>query len=361
MKKKIRVAVLFGGRSAEHEVSLRSARTVVSALSPDKYDIQLIGIDRQGRWIADSDKKMIAGTQVQLSSATSKNELQSLQPTQMIPSASKESSQKIDVIFPVLHGPYGEDGTIQGLAKLANIPCVGAGVLGSAIGMDKDVMKRLLKDAGIAIAASITVRAPEQKKVSFESVKKKLGMPVFVKPANMGSSVGVSKAENKKEFEQAVSTAFKFDRKIIIEEAIIGKEIECSVLGNDSPTASLPGEIIANDAFYSYQSKYSGTSKSEIQIPANMSEKDIKKIQQTAVKAYIALECRGMARVDFFLTDDGTCYVNEINTIPGFTSISMYPKMWEASGLPLTQLVDQLIELAIEDFEQQKALLTSPE
>lgn len=353
MAKKITVAVLFGGRSAEHEVSLRSARTVVGALDPQKYDVQLIGIDRAGRWLLDSpSRKLLSADQVSSNEAGTTT----LAATSLLES----SSGKIDVIFPALHGPYGEDGTIQGLAKLANIPCVGAGVLGSAIGMDKDVMKRLLKEAGISVAKSITVRAADKNDLSFDHVRLELGMPVFVKPANMGSSVGVSKATNEQEFLKAVDFAFQYDRKIIIEEAIVGREIECSVLGNDQPKASLPGEVVSNDDFYTYDSKYSSTSSSEIKIPAELTEQQIHDIQQIAVRAYIILECRGMARADFFLSDNGQWYLNEINTIPGFTSISMYPKMWEASGLPLNQLVDELITLALEDFEQQTDLLTAP-
>ena len=348
MSKKIKVAVLFGGRSAEHEVSLRSAKTVVGALDTTKYDIELIGIDRQGNWIADPAKKMLAGTQVLPSSTSELSHSPTL------------SSKKIDVLFPVLHGPYGEDGTIQGLAKLADIACVGAGVLGSAIGMDKDVMKRLLKEAGISVANSVTVRIAEKDALKYSEIKHKLGTSVFIKPANMGSSVGVSKASSEAEFNQAVETAFQFDRKIIIEETIVGREIECSVLGNDHPKASLPGEIIADDDFYSYNSKYSSDSNSKVEIPAKISEEATKTIQEVAVQAYTLLECRGMARVDFFLTKDGQYYLNEINTIPGFTSISMYPKMWEASGMPLNELVDTLISLALEDFQAQLSLSTLP-
>lgn len=353
MAKKITVAVLFGGRSAEHEVSVRSARTVVSALDPQKYDVKLIGIDRRGKWLLDTPaSQLLAADQV---SATDINA------TALAASSLLEQSLgKIDVIFPVLHGPYGEDGTIQGLAKLANIPCVGAGVLGSAIGMDKDVMKRLLKEAGITVAKCRTVRFSEKSKLSFDEIKNELGMPVFIKPANMGSSVGVNKASTEQEFTAAVEAAFQYDRKIIIEEAIVGREIECSVLGNDEPKASLPGEVVSNDDFYTYDSKYSSNSSSEIKIPAELTEQQIQEIQEIAVKAYTVLECRGMARADFFLATNGQWYLNEINTIPGFTSISMYPKMWEASGLPLNQLVDTLIALAIEDFQQQANLLTAP-
>ena len=266
----------------------------------------------------------------------------------------KDAGRGIDVVFPVLHGPFGEDGTVQGLLRLADVPFVGAGVLGSAVGMDKDVMKRLLRDAGIPVGKFITLRAGD--KLSFKDAKKKLGSPLFVKPANLGSSVGVSKVRTETEFKKAVKEAFQFDTKVIVEEFIEGREIECSVLGNDDPIASVPGEIILHDDFYSYDAKYIDENGASLEIPAKLDAKTRKLVQETAVRTFKALECEGMGRVDSFVTKDGRVVVNEINTIPGFTSISMYPKLWEASGISYSKLVDKLIQLAIERFEKQRKL-----
>ncbi|MGZ8490050.1 MAG: D-alanine--D-alanine ligase family protein, partial [Candidatus Binatia bacterium] len=263
----------------------------------------------------------------------------------------------IDVVFPILHGPFGEDGTVQGLLKLANLPFVGAGVLGSAVGMDKDVMKRLLRDAGIAIGRFMAFARAD--KISFAEVKRTLGMPLFVKPANLGSSVGISKVAKPSQFSAAVKEAFRYDNKIVIEEFIAGREIECSVLGNDNPIASLPGEIVVNRDFYSYHAKYLDAHGSRLEIPAKLPAKVIKEIRQTAVRACKALCCQGMARVDFFVQANGRVLVNEINTIPGFTKISMYPKMWEASGISYSKLIDRLIRLALERFRQEQRLRSS--
>ena len=255
-----------------------------------------------------------------------------------------------------MHGPFGEDGSMQGLLKLAGVPFVGPGVLGSAVGMDKDVMKRLFRDAGIPIGKFITLKTND--KINFGKIKKELGLPVFVKPANMGSSVGVSKVRNEKELKKAAKEAFKFDTKIVIEENIPGREIECAVLGNDFPMASIPGEIIANQDFYSYDAKYIDAG-SVAEIPAKITAKTKKQIQELTIKVFQVLNCEGLSRVDFFLKKDGKVLVNEINTIPGFTNISMYPKLWEASGIPVSKLIDRLIELAIERFEKEKKLQTS--
>ncbi len=362
-RKKLKIGVLFGGKSAEHEVSLRSAENVFNALDKNKYDVTLMGIDKTGKWIlGNSSIKLLDKTNPKLYKLNSANS----DSITLVPEggglisnlSNTKSKDSIDVVFPVLHGPFGEDGTVQGLLKLANIPFVGAGVLGSAVGMDKDVMKRLLRDAGLPIGKFITVKYGE--KVSFEKAKKDLGMPLFIKPANMGSSVGVSKVRNKNEFKKAVSEAFKFDTKIIIEEFIDGREIECAVLGNDKPIASIPGEIIANQEFYSYDAKYIDEGSIAL-IPAKISKKETQEVQDLALKTFKALACEGLGRVDSFLTKSGKVYVNEINTIPGFTSISMYPKLWEASGLPLPKLLDKLIELALERFEKEKKLKTTVE
>ena len=318
-KRKLKVGVLFGGKSAEHEVSVASAKNIMVALDERKYDITQVKITREGKF----NVKIL---------------------------------RNFDVIFPVLHGPFGEDGSMQGLLKLTEVPFVGAGVLGSAVGMDKDVMKRLLRDAGLPIAKFIVKRAGER--LSFNEAKKALGLPLFVKPANMGSSVGVSKVRNEKEWKIAIKEAFTYDNKILIEEFVPGREIECAVLGNEKPIASVPGEIIASQEFYSYDAKYVDEG-SVVEIPAKIPQKTAKEIRELAVKTFRALNCEGMGRVDFFLKKNGEILVNEINTIPGFTDISMYPKMWEASGIPQTKLLDILINLAIERFSKERKLKTS--
>lgn len=367
MKQKLRVAILFGGKSAEHEVSLQSARNVANALDKNKYETVLIGIAKGGAWLAPG----ISARYLALASnKPSKAPEKSREVVMMAPSGggiltrdSGEIEGKIDVVFPVLHGPFGEDGTVQGLLKLADVPFVGAGVLGSAVGMDKDVMKRLLRDAGIPIAKFVVVRTGE--KVKFADIKKQLGLPaqaglpMFVKPANLGSSVGVSKVRDESEFIAALAHAFAFDTKVLIEEFIDGREIECSVLGNENPVASVPGELVIKSEFYSYEAKYLDADAMVPEIPANLPKSTTKRIQDMAVAAFKVLSCEGMGRVDFFLAKDGRILVNEINTIPGFTNISMYPKMWEASGLSYSKLIDRLIELAIERHAREKKLKTS--
>jgi D-alanine-D-alanine ligase len=322
MKQRLRVAVLFGGKSAEHEVSLRSAKNVIVALDPKKHEVTEIMIPKSGRW-----------------------------------NISFEQMEKFDVVFPVLHGPFGEDGTVQGLLKLANVPFVGPSVLCSAVGMDKDMAKRLLRNAGIPIGKFIA--ATKSEPVSFKAAKKLLGIPLFIKPANLGSSVGVYKVKNEKEFDAAVANAFAFDTKILIEEFIKGREVECAVLGNEDPRASVVGEIIPHHEFYSYEAKYLDENGAGLDIPAKIPKKIEKKIQDIAIRTFKALACEGMSRVDCFLQDDGTVLVNEINTIPGFTSISMFPKLWEASGIPPKKLVDTLIALAIARFKRDTKLKTS--
>ncbi len=265
-------------------------------------------------------------------------------------------SEKIDVAFPILHGPFGEDGTVQGLLKLANIPFVGAGVLGSAVGMDKDVMKRLLKEAGLPVGRFLAIKDHEN--ISFDKAIRSIGLPFFVKPSNMGSSVGVSKVTKKAEFKTAIEAAFSYDRKILLEEYIRGREIECAVLGNDDPIASLPGEILVHDEFYSYDAKYIDEHSASLDIPAKLPAILIKKVQKMAVDVFKTLSCEGLGRVDFFLKKSGEFIINEINTIPGFTSISMYPKLWEASGIPYGKLIEILIESAIERFNKEKRLKT---
>lgn len=343
MGTKIRIAVLFGGRSAEHEVSIQSAKNVYNALDKNKYDVTLIGISKEGRWYLNSGSKFLLGD-------PSSKLLQTID-------LSNQELGHIDVVFPILHGPYGEDGTVQGLLKLMNIPFVGASVLGSALGMDKDVMKRLLQQANIPVAKFFAFT--NSNKINFRKLAKELGLPFFIKPANLGSSVGVNKVKNQKEFEKALDEASQYDNKILVEEYIKGREIECSVLGNENPIASIPGEVIVNQEFYSYNAKYIDESGAVLEIPAKLPKDIIKKIQELAVKTFKTLCCEGMGRVDFFLTKDDKIFVNEINTIPGFTNISMYPKLWEASGIPYNKLIDKLIELALQRHQRDQRLKTS--
>ncbi len=346
-QKKQMVGILFGGKSAEHEVSINSAQTVLAALDPKLFIPVVIKIKKSGEWVLLDDAQ------------------QEVCPVALLPASggiltrigSTQAPIKLDVVFPVLHGPFGEDGTVQGLLKLAGVPFVGASVLGSAVGMDKDVMKRLLRDAGIPIAKFLV--ATKNTLPSFAEAKKELGMPCFIKPANLGSSVGVSKASTQAEYDQALQTALLFDRKIILEEFIDGREIECSVMGNDAPIASLPGEIVPTHSFYSYESKYVDKNGAEFAIPAKLPPVLTAKIQALAVQAFSVLACEGLGRVDFFLTKQGELLVNEINTIPGFTSVSMYPKMWEVSGVALTQLVTRLLEFALERFKHESDLRTN--
>ncbi len=366
MVKKIRVGILFGGKSAEHEVSLQSAKNVAEAIPKDKYEVVPIGIDKSGRWLLnDASNFLLQSAGSPMPQLKDSGKQVALIPesagglTYVGTGGGRAAARGVDVVFPILHGPFGEDGTVQGLLKLAGIPFVGAGVLGSAVGMDKDVTKRLLRDAGIPIGKFLTFKSSD--KIIFAKVKKELGLPVFIKPANMGSSVGVSKARNEKEFKTAVLDAFKYDNKIILEEFIKGREIKCAILGNDKLVASLPGEVIMKnkDDFYSYDAKYINEDGAVLKIPADLPRKTIKKVQGLAVKTFQTLSCEGLGRVDMFLKENGEVLVNEINTIPGFTSISMYPKLWEASGISYPKLIDTLIQLALERFAKEAKLKTS--
>ncbi|MBW1721570.1 MAG: D-alanine--D-alanine ligase [Deltaproteobacteria bacterium] len=364
---KLRVAVLCGGQSAEHEVSLQSALNIINALDRDRYDILVIGIDKEGRWFAyeqaedflehPEDPKLISlkegGQQISLVPGDREGPFRDL--------SGDVSLGKIDVVFPVLHGPYGEDGTMQGLLKILHVPFCGVGVLGSAAGMDKDVTKRLLRDAGIPIAKFMVLERGAGE-VDFEEVRKTLGSPCFVKPANLGSSVGIERVGDEAAFKAAVEEAFRWDQKVLIEETLTGREIECSVLGNEDPIASLPGEIITDPeryTFYSYEAKYIDGKGATLEIPAKVSEEVVQRIKDLAVRSFQALCCEGMARVDFFLLEDGRIIVNELNTIPGFTKISMYPKLWEISGIPYGELIDRLIRLALERDRREKELKTA--
>ncbi len=361
---KIRVGILFGGKSAEHEISLLSAKNVIDAIDKTKYEPVLIGIDKSGRWLMGEPSRFLLNTGNPKLIAINKtdNKFVALVPQskgRLTNLGSGPLDKAVDVVFPILHGPQGEDGTIQGLLKLANVPFVGAGVLGSAVGMDKDVMKRLLRDAGIPVPKFLVFWHRE--KPDFGSVTHALGQPVFVKPANLGSSVGISKAKDETGFRKAVQIAYRYDTKILIEEAILGREIECAVLGNDEPIASVPGEIIPNHEFYDYAAKYVDENGARLEAPAKLPEETVKRVQDLAVWTFKAVNCEGMGRVDMFLKADGTLLVNEINTIPGFTKISMYPRLWGLSGISYTQLIDRLIQLAIERFEQEQKLSTSYE
>lgn len=364
MKNKIRVGILFGGKSAEHEVSLQSAKNIVEAIDKDKYEIVLIGIDKRGKWYLNEASGFLLHADnpklVKLHKSSEEVALiQGEKNDQLISISSGKAQGKVDVIFPVLHGTFGEDGTVQGLLKLSDIPFVGAGVLGSAVGMDKDVMKRLLRDAGIPIAKFLAFRSSEIETIRYERVVRHLGMPVFIKPANLGSSVGISKVKKEADFKAAVWDAFRFDTKILIEEYIAGREIECSVLGNEDPIASVPGEIMPQHEFYSYEAKYIDENGAKLQIPAQLSNELIDEVRRLSVQSFKVLCCEGMARVDLFLTKENKLIVNEINTIPGFTKISMYPKLWDKSGISYTELIDRLIQLAIERHQKEKGLETS--
>jgi D-alanine-D-alanine ligase len=353
--KKINVVILFGGRSAEHEVSLQSAENVFNAIDKKKYSPILIKIEKDGKWML--VKKDVFSSDC-YNSESSQVVLIPQNGGKVIGTLKKEKNIKVDVVFPVLHGPFGEDGTVQGLLKLLNVPFVGPGVLGSSVGMDKDVMKRLFKNANLPVGKFITIdKISETPK--FEEAKKSMGAPLFIKPANLGSSVGISKVFTEEEYRKGIKNAFRYDRKVLVEEYIKGREIECSVLGNEDPQASVLGEIKPKKDFYSYEAKYADDSGAELEAPAKIAKKKAEEIQKLAVKVFKILCCEGMGRVDFFLKDNGEVIVNEINTIPGFTKISMYPKLWDLSGISYAELIDKLIILAIERFKKEERLKTS--
>ncbi|MFM2393189.1 MAG: hypothetical protein RLZZ546_1171, partial [Bacteroidota bacterium] len=359
---KKKVAVLFGGRSTEHKISLLSAKNVIDAMDRDKYEPVLIGIDKSGKWhlnegaiklINEEDPNKVSLVNLDKPILLSQN----TNAHEMIGVENGENFGKIDVIFPVLHGTYGEDGSVQGFAKLANIPCVGCGILGSAIGMDKDVTKRLLRDSGIKVADFVTLRKGYNETLSFDEVSDKLGNELFIKPANLGSSVGVSFVNDKASYDAAVGKALKYDPKVVVEEKLVGREVECAVLGNESPKASAVGEVIPKSSFYTFENKYIDEGGAVLDIPAKLDEETVSRIQALAIETYRLLECEGMTRVDMFLTPKGDLYLNEVNTIPGFTKISMYPKLWEISGLPYTELISSLIEYAIESSVKRNQLI----
>ncbi len=383
---KTRVIILFGGRSAEHEVSILSARNVFLALDRTRFEPLLVGIDKEGRWRVEPERTLVeakgdprllalsgAGAEVNVpvrpDAASAPGSALAVGGAGGAGSAAQGGTplsilRRDDVVFPVLHGTYGEDGTVQGLLELADVAYVGAGHLGSAIGMDKEVCKRLLAQAGIPVVPwrHATAAAYAKDPAAVRARAAELGYPLFVKPANAGSSVGVSKVKTPDALDGALRQAFQFDTKLLVEAAVNAREIECAVLGNDEPEASIPGEIVVThkDGFYSYEAKYVDADGSHWKIPAEIPAEIAARVRRLSVETFRALELSGMARVDFFLDrDSGALYVNEVNTLPGFTAISMYPKMWEASGLPATALVSRLVDLALERRKARRALKTS--
>jgi D-alanine-D-alanine ligase len=362
MKKK-HIAVLCGGQSAEHEVSLESAKNVIQALDKEHYDVSAIFINRQGQWyLLDHVDSILNNPSMQLLQEPiaaqplifqigTQHPIIAMYENKFVPLA-------IDAIFPVLHGTHGEDGTLQGFLEMANVPYVGAGVLSSSLCMDKEATKRLAQEAGVNAGKWLAVYRPDVPQLSFEQVVTELGLPFFVKPANTGSSVGISKVKSKAEFTPALTLALQYDDKILFEKFIPGREIECSVLGGLAEAhASRPGEIIPHHEFYSYVAKYIDPNGASLETPANLPADIIEKVQTAAKKVFRALYCHGMARVDFFVTTEGDVVFNEANTIPGFTRISQYPRMWEVSGLPYADLLTRLIELAIDRFEHHRTLV----
>jgi D-alanine-D-alanine ligase len=356
---KLNLVLLFGGRSGEHEVSLNSAQSIFKAIDRNRYNIETIGINKQGQWFWGVLPEKVLSEGFPSANQTQQVTLV-IDPTHphfmALDGSSLPNQGKFDLIFPVLHGPYGEDGTLQGLLEMANVPYVGSGVLGSSLGMDKDRMKAVFIEKELPLARYVTLlrsdflNGPD---TCLKDIEDKIGYPCFVKPANLGSSVGISKAHNREELLDALKVAAIFDRKIVVEENIIGREIEVSVLGNDAPEASLPGEVLPAHEFYTYEAKYSNIGSSLL-IPALLDESVISSLQEMAIEAFRAVEACGLSRVDFFVTSQNKIFINEINTLPGFTSISMYPKLWEATGIPYSELIDRLISLGLERFKDKQ-------
>ena len=338
MSRRIRVAVLAGGRSSEHEISLASARSVLGALDPSRYDVVEIAIGREGRWELERERP-----------APTESPIETL-PVLAESSSPAQALGSVDVVLPILHGPFGEDGTVQGLLELAGVPYVGAGVAASALCMDKDLFKAVLRDRGIPVARNATLRLGDP-------VENPFGYPVFVKPARLGSSVGISKAHDEAELEAAVALARRHDEKVLVEEFVAGTEVECGVLGNvtPAPLASVVGEIVPHAEWYDYDAKYAAGG-SDIVVPARIPDATAARVQELAIESFVATECEGMARVDFFVREDGEVVVNELNTIPGFTETSVYARLFEASGIPYAELLDRLIELALDRHERRRGL-----
>jgi D-alanine-D-alanine ligase len=363
MNGKTRIAIIFGGRSAEHEISLLSAANILQAIDKDKYEIFLIGVDRQGRWYLNQEAHNLLEDNVyHMPLLVEESDEVALVPgqggAQLFNITKYIGLGALDVVFPVMHGSYGEDGSVQGLLRLANIPFVGGSVLGSAVCMDKDVTKRLLRDADIPVVPWLTFVRNEKAEIKPDIIEDILGMPVFVKPANLGSSVGVSRVAVPGDLAPAIELAFSYDNKVLIEQYVRGRELECSVLGNEDPVVSVVGEVISHHEFYSYEAKYVDEKGAILDIPARIRKEQSEAVKRYALRAFKALCCEGMARVDFFLLDNGEIIVNEINTIPGFTKMSMYPKLWECSGIAYSELIDRLVSLALDRFQKDSVLIT---
>lgn len=360
---KLRVGIVFGGKSAEHEVSLQSAKNIVDALDKEKFEPVLLGMDKQGRWQHCDARDWLLNAhdpaQIALKPSAQRIALMPGEDAPALLETTTASALAVDVIFPVIHGTLGEDGSLQGMLRMANLPFVGSGVLGSAVSMDKDVAKRLLRDAGLNIAPFVTLNAANRNSIRYAELEQRFGLPLFVKPASQGSSVGVSRVSSEAEYHDALTLAFRFDNKVLVEKGITGREIECAVLGNDSPQASTCGEIVVNATFYSYDAKYISDAQARVVVPADLPAAVNEEIRATAIRAFQALECSGMARVDVFLTPENEIVINEINTLPGFTNISMYPKLWQASGLGYSALITRLIELALERHRKDSTLESS--
>ena len=355
------IAIIYGGKSTEHEISIRSARNIAKAIDKAHYTLSLIAIAKDGSWYAKSleevnEEDVVLPTENRLSllPGGERGVLINLHTNTELP--------QLAAIFPIVHGTGGEDGSLQGLLKTMNIPFVGPGVIGSALCIDKEVAKRVLNESGIANSKFLAYNSSQRNQITFEKAKEALGVPMYIKPPNLGSSVGISKVTTKKEFDAAIDLALKFDRKVLIEQNIIGREIECAVMGNAQVSASPVGEVVTNEdshTFYDYTAKYLDANGSVTMIPAQIPIDTQNKIREIAIKTYQALNCEGMARVDVFLTENGDIIVNEVNTLPGFTDISMYPKLWEAGGIPYAELITKLIGLAIERSEEEEKMQTS--
>ncbi len=348
------IALICGGQSPEHEISVRSAKNILKAIDRNKFNVQVIGIDRNGVWRKleeqELDKEITGGgKEIAIVPGAKTGQFILLENGSALP--------KPDIAYLVLHGPLGEDGTIQGFMRLLDLPFIGPDVFGSSAAMDKDFAKRLLAEAGINVANGKVFNHTQRSQIDYDEISKELGQTLFIKPANMGSSVGVHKVENKEEFDAGIEDAFLYDRKILIEQLLVGREVECAVMGNENPEASTVGEVVISEE-YSYEAKYISQTAAKIQIPAKVSEEELENLKSIARRAYLAVGCEVLSRVDMFLTPTGKIYVNEINTLPGFTSISMYPKLWEASGISYSDLIEKLIGFALERHALQTNLKT---
>ncbi|GCE11280.1 D-alanine--D-alanine ligase [Tengunoibacter tsumagoiensis] len=369
-KKKVRIGIVFGGRSGEHEVSIASARAVMENLDRSKYEVVPIGITKAGTWLLGSEPELLQAASQNVH-ASEDPAIQAVtltgDPTvkRLIPLHANEELQEngaLDVIFPVLHGTYGEDGTLQGLLEMANLPYIGCGVLGSALGMDKEKMKMVFDSVGLPNVKYLVYRRNQWERnpeAILNAIEQQIGYPNFVKPVNLGSSVGINKAHDRTELEHAINVAAEYDRKIIIEQGINCRELECAILGNDEPLASVVGEVIPSNEFYDYNAKYIDN-KSQVLIPAHIPQEQAEEVRRLAIQAFLALDLSGLARIDFFIEKEtGKVYINEVNTLPGFTQISMYAKLWNASGISYPELLDRLIELGIERHEDRQRNRTS--